>query len=86
MHEVKVDVFQAKALECLVQTLFRLPMICAPQLGCHEDVLAFDTSVECFLQTLTDFGLVLVYQSGYSTTLVIETGAHDQDADISPSM
>jgi uncharacterized protein (DUF2267 family) len=60
MHQVKVNIIQSQTLQAQIEVLLHACVICAPQLGCHKNILSLDARLERFSQAFTDLVLVPV--------------------------
>jgi hypothetical protein len=62
VDEVKVKVVEAKLSQAVVESAWDIlgAVLGVPQLGCDEDVLALQTTVESLLERLCDLLLVAV--------------------------
>ncbi len=60
MHQIQIHIVQSQALQALIEIFLHPGMVCAPQLGGDEDILALDTAVECFLEAFSHLVFVAV--------------------------
>ena len=69
MHEVKIDVIEAKLLQTQIEVLLNSTVVGAPQFGSNEDVFPLESGVKAFFQALTYFIFVLVDKGTVDVTV-----------------
>lgn len=83
VDEVEVDICQPQSLQALIQALFRLAMVCTPQLRGHKHILSLDARVEGLLQALTHLVLVSIYESSINVSVSRLQGVSHRRLDLS---
>lgn len=83
VDEVEVDICQPQPLQALIQALFRLAMVCTPQLRGHKHIFSLDARVEGLLQALTHLVLVSIYESSINVSVSRLQGVSHRRLDLS---